>query len=327
MKSVFKKITTLLLSCALIVPVAHNVVSLKGAGKTKFTYLIAGLDDAASNTDVLMLISLDSARGAASVIQIPRDTYADFGGKINKINHLYPTEILGESTPRAAMERTTDFVADMLGVQIDGFLSVTTSAFRDFVDSIGGVLINMPDDLEFYEGGRKVSLKKGENLLDADTSLAFVRHRKSYPTGDLGRINAQKIFLDGVYYSITKRAGYDTLFTMISRLGDGVVTNVSILDVLIMVLKRSSKFKDIAVTYLTLPGEAVEKGGIWYYVPNRLATLHALNSHMGYEVDFDREKRLVDLNDKAMSNVYYKNHFRYPEYIKNEVNYIVVQNS
>ncbi|MBO7304740.1 MAG: LCP family protein [Clostridia bacterium] len=326
MKSVLQKITTLLLSCALVVPVASSAITLKRASKTKFTYLLAGVDDAASNTDVLMLVTFDSARSAGSVIQIPRDTYFESDGKTNKINHVYPSELQAGKTPRAAMESTAELISDLFSVEIDGFVSVTTAAFRDFVDSIGGVLINMPAELEFFSGEQKISLKKGENLLDADTALAFVRHRKSYPTADLGRLNAQKIFLDGLYYSATKRAGYDTLLSLVSNFGDGVVTNVSIIDVLIMIFKHSSKFRDAVTTYLTLPGEPVEKGGVWYYVPNKIAATLALNTHVGCTGEFDSEMRLLDTRDEQMLGVYGRRKFRYPEYIKNDINYVVTEN-
>ena len=42
-----------------------------------YNILCAGRDEAAFNTDVLMLVSFDTPNGQVSVVQIPRDTYLD----------------------------------------------------------------------------------------------------------------------------------------------------------------------------------------------------------------------------------------------------------
>jgi hypothetical protein len=49
-----------------------------------YNILCAGRDDAAYNTDVLLLVSLDAGNNTAAVVQIPRDTYLD-GGKANAL--------------------------------------------------------------------------------------------------------------------------------------------------------------------------------------------------------------------------------------------------
>ena len=324
MKGIFNKIATLLLSCVMALSAVYTEPVAAEAGKRNMNYLFAGFDDAAMNTDVLMLISLNPDQATASVIQIPRDTYYDNGTGDLKINGLYPIEAQRHSCARDAMGAVSDRISKLLGVRIDGFVAVTTTAFYNFVDAVGGIFVDMPADLEFTQNGRTVSLKKGENLLDADLSLAFVRHRKSYPTGDLGRLDAQKIFIDGVYHTLTKRVGYDALLASLSEYRDGVITNVSILDVLITVLKHTSKFRDLSVTYLTLPGTAVIRDGISFYVLNRAASIHALDRHIGLNSDFDGENRLFDPDFPDMKDVYYKGHFRYPEYIKDKINYIVI---
>ena len=60
---------------------------LLGEGK-RVTVLCLGLDDAAANTDVILLLTLDPERQTVSVLQIPRDTYFSSKTPQNKINQL-----------------------------------------------------------------------------------------------------------------------------------------------------------------------------------------------------------------------------------------------
>ena len=52
--------------------------------------LFFGLDDAAMNTDVICFASFDPENNTIAFVQLPRDTYYNFGGTQNKINQLYP---------------------------------------------------------------------------------------------------------------------------------------------------------------------------------------------------------------------------------------------
>ena len=55
-------------------------------------YLLAGLDEAGDNTDMLLLLSVNAKTGVFSLMQIPRDTYLrteEREGKINQLYHYY----------------------------------------------------------------------------------------------------------------------------------------------------------------------------------------------------------------------------------------------
>ena len=56
------------------------------------TIFFAGLDDAAENTDVLFLLSIDPAEKRMAVMQIPRDTYFEVDDAVHKINGIYAME-------------------------------------------------------------------------------------------------------------------------------------------------------------------------------------------------------------------------------------------
>ena len=60
-----------------------------GVNDSSYTFLISGIDDAADNTDVILLLDVDLSSSNISVIQIPRDTYFNHSYMQNKINQYY----------------------------------------------------------------------------------------------------------------------------------------------------------------------------------------------------------------------------------------------
>ena len=323
MKSIFKILLTVLLVGIFAVPATQTVGSIMTVSmKNEFLYLIAGLDDAAENTDALFLISYNSNDNTASVVQIPRDTYCNFGGSQNKINGLYPFYKSGGLTPDEAMEKTSDFIADNFGLEIDGYLALTTDAFRDAVDAIGGVTVILPYDFVYNDKNPQNSfvLNKGENVLNGRQAEIFVRHRRSYITGDLGRLDAQKIFIDGLYNTVTKKIEYDTLFDALSSIRKGLITDFSTIDFVVMILKHSSKFKDTEITYLTMPGEAIkDSDGIWYYVLNKNSTDAVISKHLFSNRTFDEKRIFTNKEKPSFEDIYNRHSVSWQEYTSNSI--------
>ena len=78
---IFAVVTVLLSSCFGGLRSAVNQFD-----KDEYLYLVVGFDDAAENTDVIFTVGFDKIQNTASFVQIPRDTYCNFGGAQNKIN-------------------------------------------------------------------------------------------------------------------------------------------------------------------------------------------------------------------------------------------------
>ncbi len=324
MKSIFKTLVITLLVGSVSLPTVKKVSEIaEEATKNEYVYLIAGLDDAAQNTDVLALFSYSTQDNSASVIQIPRDTYVNFGNRQGKINHLYASYRNDGLSQEKSMEKTVEFLEAGFGISLDGYAAVTTEVFRDAIDSVGGVVITMPEDFVYNDpsGNHSFVLSKGENLIDGKTAEIFVRHRKGYSLGDLGRLDAQKIFLNGLYNTAVKRIGLFDFIKCIGSVKDGILTDFSISDLLIMVLKHSSKFKDVELTYITFPGEAVcTSQGRWYYILNKNAAHKLLSSKIhSFTGNFDINGYFVDKDNKSFLTIYSSRDIEYKEYSADEL--------
>jgi LCP family protein required for cell wall assembly len=85
-------------------------------------------------------------------------------------------------------------VEKMSGVRIDHYMEIDFSGFKDLVDAIGGVTVEVDEPIHDKASG--LDLAAGSHKLDGTESLAFVRTRHGIGDGsDLGRIGLQQQFM------------------------------------------------------------------------------------------------------------------------------------
>ncbi len=156
--------------------------------------------------DSLMLIRAGGA--TFRKLSIPRDSLAEIPGQSpQKIN-------AGYSFGGAKGEIET--IQNFLNIKIDHIVIMDFVGFADFIDSIGGVKVNVPiavcGDISggTSNGGITIRLSKGEHTLGGQEALAYARLRKPspcpgkgksvYQTGydDLSRAAAQQQIINGV---------------------------------------------------------------------------------------------------------------------------------
>lgn len=237
--------------------------------KKDAVYLLLGLDDVAQNADSIILVSYREEDDSTSVIQIPRDSYVEYGSDNKKLNGIYSYHLSFGCSPSEALDKSADYISEKFGVDIDGSFAITTKAFSALVDSLGGVEINLPNDFDIKDsrGEVKLSLKAGVNLIDGRDAELFVRHRKSFATGDLGRIENQRIFLEGFLKTLFSDFSVERIRTAYRAMGDGFICDASIVDLTLLALGYSKRIIKSDLVFLTMPGEAVkDKSGIWYYI-------------------------------------------------------------
>lgn len=274
--------------------------------KNRYTYLIVGFDDAYENTDAIILASFHTSTNEASFVQIPRDTYVFYGGEGMKINGVYP-RLKGEKKDGyGALLGLCDFVSASFGVGIDGFIGVTADAFSRLVDHIGGVDITFPRDFVYKDdkGGIDIEIKKGTHHFSGGEAISFVRYRRGYALGDLGRIDAQKLFLSAFITKLKGSINPSTAIKMMCDSGEGVVTNIKFTDLFGIAFKKNGRLVDAKVKYANLPGEANTSGNVSYFVANRRAGIELLNT-LGFSVSaFDKVGTLMPRGEKALLDIY-----------------------
>ncbi len=159
--------------------------------------LMLGINDGL--TDVMMLGSYDLKNQRVDIISVPRDTYyyrAEYkSAGAQKINSIYHTDGLIE---------TAEAVSEvLLGMPVNYYVVVDYDAVRAIVDEMGGVPIDIPFTMKYDDPKDTPPLhiyfEEGPTVLSGDDAVKFLRYRKGYKTGDIGRISAHQEFVKSAF--------------------------------------------------------------------------------------------------------------------------------
>ncbi|MGP3686457.1 LCP family protein [Streptomyces sp. IBSNAI002] len=147
-------------------------------------------------TDTIMLVHLSADRERASVISLPRDSYAEVPahhdlvtGKAHKAHPVKLNAAYAEGGPNL----TVRTVENMTRVKIDHYLEVDFTSFMKTVDAIGGVDICTAKTMRDPNTG--LDLLPGTHRLTGGQALQYVRSRHIDGASDLGRMQRQQRFL------------------------------------------------------------------------------------------------------------------------------------
>ena len=254
-------------------------------------FLAIGFDNSPANTDVICVVSFDSGANAVRALQIPRDTYINYGNKNGKINGFYSDNINSGKTKEEALASLTVKVSDLLGIRIDGYVALTSDGFIDFIDYIGGVklpLSDVPSQLRdaFNE-------ENGIVNLDGKSAFEFVRYRKNYNRGDLERLDAQKVFVKALFSDLKGRRESFSIFKFISN-NDGITFDINKARSVSFALQNIGRISTADFEITTLPGEAEKIGDAWYYIINRAKAAKIIKEYFPHNIrGFDEKNNFL----------------------------------
>ncbi len=299
-----KKIIGIILICPLLL-LSFSFLTAGRSDGDVFTCLVAGLDDAAENTDELSVFAYSKSENRCSIVQIPRDTYCNFEGEYGKINRIYPILRSRGNSRDNSMKALVSTIEEYLGVKLDAYAAISMKAFENIVDTLGGITVTVPEGFDI--SGFSGKIKHGENTLDGKSALLLVRHRASYSTADLGRLDAQKIFLEGLYKTALKKFDLPKLVSIMSKKREGVVADVPLLKLgRVLLSSAQGGIKNAELTMLTLPGEAVSHKGVWYYVATRVTAEQAIRKYLFTKNTFDPDLKLNNTEMSVIDGIYNK---------------------
>ena len=157
-------------------------------------------------SDTIMLVR--AGGGAFRKLSIPRDTLAEIPGQPeNKINSAYAF---------GGAKLTVRTVEKFLGINVDQVAIIDFDGFRKFIDTIGGVKVDIAHEGLLERLGRGLqpeAVSKGEHTLNGFQAITLARTREnnlSAPraadlTGhhDIDRAQFQQLILDGIRGRLT----------------------------------------------------------------------------------------------------------------------------
>lgn len=148
-------------------------------------------------TDTMMIASIKLESGEVALISIPRDVYVDMPNHDykRKINEAYVLGMEDKKAWKGGLEYAKKAVSNVTGLDIHYAVSVDFNAFKEIIDTLGGVTITL--DRPFSEMGQfeegPISLPAGKQTIDGDTALLFARAR--FSSSDFDRAKRQQQIL------------------------------------------------------------------------------------------------------------------------------------
>lgn len=224
-------------------------------------------DDLVGRTDTMLLVRVDSEEKAVNVMSIPRDTRVEIPGygieKINQANFEGGAEL-------AAQTVTHNFS----NVEIDRYVRVSTTAFREIVDLVGGIEVLVPKAMEYEDKtqGLVIDLQPGLQNLNGDEAEQFARFRQdSY--GDIGRVQRQQILLKALRKKMTNPTVLPKLPQIIRVLQKRIDTNLSAEELLALAgFGLDLDTKDLHMVLLPGRFSDPEEYGASYWLADRTAS-------------------------------------------------------
>ncbi|WP_262064221.1 LCP family protein [Streptomyces sp. STR69] len=147
-------------------------------------------------TDTIMIVHISEDRERASVVSLPRDSYAETPPHTDQTtgarHNPHPIK-LNAAYAEGGPNLTVQTVESMTHVKIDHYLEVDFTSFMKTVDVLGGVKICTAEPLkDSYTG---LDLPAGAHTLMGGQALQYVRSRHVDGASDLGRMKRQQRFL------------------------------------------------------------------------------------------------------------------------------------
>lgn len=220
-----------------------------------FNILVLGFDARtvengveASRTDTIFFIAWRPQLKKAGIFSVPRDSLvelASFGRQRINMAYVY-----------GGYELTRETVENLLDLPVHRFVGVDFAAFKELVDLVGGVEIEVDKRMLYTDksAGLHIDLQPGRQRLDGEKALNYVRYRRD-PLGDITRVRRQQLFLSALAGELKKGMTPERLFTLIRIARKYLQTDLSAGEILVLyyLFTRLDPGKDL--TFATLPGE------------------------------------------------------------------------
>lgn len=207
-------------------------------------------------TDTIVVAQLSGPLRSAMLLSLPRDLLIQSGNYQGKINALWQ---IGKQAHRSGnieeqSQYIVEVVEDITGLTIDETLIVDVSAVEQIVDSLGGISINVQEEITDTRyptlggGIETFHIKEGFQILDGATAVKYARTRHTRE-GDFGRIRRQHQVVEAI---VSKTRGLkltedlSTVIRLLDTLGDHVATSFSLDDITrLTLLARTIPFSNV----------------------------------------------------------------------------------
>lgn len=231
----------------------EDVTTAVDVTKKAFNLYISGIDtygpvNTVSRTDVNILVTINPNTRQILMTSIPRDTYVTLAtpGKKDKLTH---SGIYG-------VNETIKTVAKWLDTDINYYARVNFTSLTKIVDALGGITVNSP--VAFLE------FNAGDNYLNGEKALRFVRERYSLSGGDFDRGQNQMRVLNAMFNKMTSPTIITNYSSILDSIGGSFQTNMESSDITSLVKMQLNDMSGWNISSQQITGKG-QTGGLSSY--------------------------------------------------------------
>lgn len=231
-----------------------------------FSVLLLGIENYSSKndkgrSDTIMVATFNPKQQTMKLLSIPRDTLVKIPGRLHKdkINAAYAY---------GGKELTIKTVENLLDIPIDYYVTVNFQGFKNIVDLMGGVTVQVPFDFDDIDAQwHRYYFHKGQQKLNGDEALVFARMRHKDPRGDFGRNDRQREIVAALIDKLESPKTLLKLDKISDEIGNNVETNMRVNEALAF-RKKYDAFNSSRIEQLQIKGYDDYIGGIYYFRPD-----------------------------------------------------------
>ncbi|CAF1721831.1 Putative transcriptional regulator YwtF [Bacillus subtilis] len=200
--------------------------------KDSFTVLLLGIDSRGlkgetvddARSDANVLVTFNRKNKSATMLSIPRDSYVNIPGYgYDKFTHAHAY---------GGVKLSAKTVENLLDIPVDYVIESNFDAFKDVVDELNGVSINVESEKIVNQIKKdtkgKVILKTGVQTLNGEEALAYVRTRKA--DTDFQRGQRQMEVLNAIIKKSKSLSSIPAYDDIVDSLGENLKMNLSLND-------------------------------------------------------------------------------------------------
>jgi len=217
-------------------------------------------DDSANawRADTLILMHIPADHKTAQLISIPRDLWVVVPSSNSAACDSGSRAKINASFAFGGLPRAVHTVECLTNVHIDNVMAIDFGGFKDVVDAIGGVDLNVDQTITSIHAPHRV-FTKGMMHMNGDQALDWVRQRKQFARGDFARMQHQQQFLK----ALLEKASSSGVLTNPSELNKFLkaVTAAVTVDQSFSLTDFALQFKNIRsndLTFITSPNKGSE---------------------------------------------------------------------
>lgn len=224
---------------------------------------IDGLTGGGQRSDTTLMFHLSADRTFAYSISIPRDSLVDRPDCLDQKGNTIPgadNVMWNEAFSVGGAACTMQQFEQLTGIRLDNYVVLDFNGFQDMVDSIDGVEVCIPEEIQDKAHG--IDIPAGTREIAGKEALNYVRARYTLGDGsDLGRIKRQQAFIAAMASKVVSKGTLTRVNRLVGFLNAATSSLTTDFSSVTDMGKVGSSFKSIGldkIKFVTVP---------WQYSP------------------------------------------------------------